>query len=430
MDPLYVSCAAAAAAAHPHRATYGPPRGALRCPMTDDTLPSTTRTATTRACSSRTPGARSPIRRPTSSRYLEPGITLLDVGCGPGTITAEFAERLAPGRVVGLDASAEVIEKAEQLGSPAEFVVGDAYALPFDDATLRHRARPPDPPAPRRPGAGPARVAPSRQARRHRRGPRRRLRRHVLVAATAGPDAWLDLYERVHRSNGGEPDAGRRLKSLGARRRLRGCRGHRHRSGTSTTPPTGSGGASMWERRVLDSAFATDALAKGLATQSELDAISRGLACLGGRSARGGSRCRTGRSSPDPEPRHPANARVAAKERLQRSHCKEVLAKNSLQCYLCMHGHHTRREAGPHRTASSTSTASRGSRTRCGCRSSIGCRCTARRPRAGSARHSASRAVRPATTCASSRSTASCARSRAAAPVASAGGSALRAASR
>ena len=31
---------------------------------------------------------------------------------------------------------------------------------------------------------------------------------------------------------------------------------------------------SMWQRRVLDSAFAADALDKGLATQSDLDAIS------------------------------------------------------------------------------------------------------------------------------------------------------------
>ena len=51
-----------------------------------------------------------------SASYLMPhlraGASLLDVGCGPGTITAEFAERLSPGRVVGLDASAEVIVRA------------------------------------------------------------------------------------------------------------------------------------------------------------------------------------------------------------------------------------------------------------------------------------------------------------------------------
>ncbi len=39
--------------------------------------------------------------------HLRPGQALLDVGCGPGTITADFAKRLSPGRVCG-------IEKAER----------------------------------------------------------------------------------------------------------------------------------------------------------------------------------------------------------------------------------------------------------------------------------------------------------------------------
>jgi len=38
------------------------------------------------------------------SGRLIPGLSLLDVGCGPGTITVEFADQLVPGRVFGLDA--------------------------------------------------------------------------------------------------------------------------------------------------------------------------------------------------------------------------------------------------------------------------------------------------------------------------------------
>ena len=33
--------------------------------------------------------------------HLDPGLSLLDVGCGPGTITVDLARRLAPGRVTG-----------------------------------------------------------------------------------------------------------------------------------------------------------------------------------------------------------------------------------------------------------------------------------------------------------------------------------------
>ena len=42
--------------------------------------------------------------------HLEAGQSLLDVGCGPGTITIDLARRLAPGRVVGVDMAAEVVE--------------------------------------------------------------------------------------------------------------------------------------------------------------------------------------------------------------------------------------------------------------------------------------------------------------------------------
>jgi len=41
--------------------------------------------------------------------HLHPGDTLLDVGCGPGTITADLAAAVAPGRVVAIDRSADVL---------------------------------------------------------------------------------------------------------------------------------------------------------------------------------------------------------------------------------------------------------------------------------------------------------------------------------
>ena len=48
---------------------------------------------------------------------LSPGMTLLDVGCGPGTITCDLARRLAPGQVIGVDVSAEVVEEATAAGA-------------------------------------------------------------------------------------------------------------------------------------------------------------------------------------------------------------------------------------------------------------------------------------------------------------------------
>src|SRR3954468_16589127 len=62
--------------------------------------------------------------------HLTPGMDLLDLGCGPGTTTGDLAGRVAPGRVLGVDASDDVIAKARAIADGrAEFVVGDAYDL-------------------------------------------------------------------------------------------------------------------------------------------------------------------------------------------------------------------------------------------------------------------------------------------------------------
>ena len=78
-----------------------------------------------------------------SAAYLAPHLTsgtqVLDVGCGPGTITADIGRRVAPGRVLGIDASAAVIEDARRNaggGSNVEFAVGDLYALEIADGTF------------------------------------------------------------------------------------------------------------------------------------------------------------------------------------------------------------------------------------------------------------------------------------------------------
>src|SRR5215218_2744965 len=44
--------------------------------------------------------------------HLRPGMRLLDVGCGPGSITLGLAATVAPGEVVGLDLRPEVIAQA------------------------------------------------------------------------------------------------------------------------------------------------------------------------------------------------------------------------------------------------------------------------------------------------------------------------------
>ena len=147
--------------------------------------------------------------------HLRAGLDVLDVGCGPGTVTVDLARRVAPGRVLGLDVSADPLGEARALagreGVAVEFAVGDTYALDLPDASfdvvhahqvLQHLTDP---------------VAALREMARVCRPGGLIAVRDVDYAATAwfpalpGLDRWLDLYHRVARANGAEPDAGRRL---------------------------------------------------------------------------------------------------------------------------------------------------------------------------------------------------------------------------
>ncbi len=70
--------------------------------------------------------------------HLRPGMQLLDVGCGPGTITIDLAHVVAPGGVIGIDIDPMQVKEARAMGAgrgvtKVRFEVGDAYRLPFRD---------------------------------------------------------------------------------------------------------------------------------------------------------------------------------------------------------------------------------------------------------------------------------------------------------
>ncbi len=69
------------------------------------------------------------------------GETVLDVGCGTGTLTLlAKAEAGASGKVYGIDASPEMIavarQKAVQMGQAVEFQTGVIEALPYSDKSV------------------------------------------------------------------------------------------------------------------------------------------------------------------------------------------------------------------------------------------------------------------------------------------------------
>ena len=69
---------------------------------------------------------------------LEPGLRVLDFGCGPGTISVGLARAVDPGEVHGIDIEESQINLARAAAEAgghrnATFHVGDVTDLPFDD---------------------------------------------------------------------------------------------------------------------------------------------------------------------------------------------------------------------------------------------------------------------------------------------------------
>ena len=69
---------------------------------------------------------------------LEPGMRILDCGCGPGAISLELGQAVQPGELQGLDIEQSQIEKARLRAAlagcdNAYFQVGQATDLPFEN---------------------------------------------------------------------------------------------------------------------------------------------------------------------------------------------------------------------------------------------------------------------------------------------------------
>ena len=207
---------------------------------------------------------------------LRPGLRVLDLGCGPGTISAEVAALVAPGDVVAVDIDPQVLARARAhaAGLPnLTFLEGSAYQLGFPDGcfafshahqVLQHLADP---------------VAALRElARVTQQGGTVAVRDADYGAfswypESDGLDRWLALYRAVARANGGEPDAGRHLLSWAHSAGLDQVEVHSSTWTYSAVDGAGWWGRS-WAQRVADTAFAARAVDLGLATSADLADLS------------------------------------------------------------------------------------------------------------------------------------------------------------
>jgi SAM-dependent methyltransferase len=207
--------------------------------------------------------------------HLEAGMTLLDVGAGPGTITADLAHLVT--NVTALEHSDGALDHTRAgvgTAKNVDFVVGDVHALEFPDSTfdvvhahqvLQHVADPV--------------TALAEMARVTRPGGIVAVRDSDYAAFTWFPqvpelDEWLALYRRIARMNGGEPDAGRRLMSWA---RAAGLTDVAPSASTwlFATPEDRAWWGGMWADRIIDSDIARAAVASGEALPTDLSRISR-----------------------------------------------------------------------------------------------------------------------------------------------------------
>ena len=218
--------------------------------------------------------------------HLNAGMDLIDVGCGPATITADLAGRVAPGRVVGLDAASGALEAARatlaerDLPAGVELTDGDIMSLPFDDGTfdvahahqvLQHLSDPVGALAEMRRVTRPGGIVAVRDA---------------VYSAMAwypepeGMKLWRSVYMATARANGGEPDAGGRLLAWARRAGFAEVT-----ASASTwcyaTAADRAWQSETWAQRCLTS-FGPQAVELGLARRDDLETMAHAWRQWGG----------------------------------------------------------------------------------------------------------------------------------------------------
>ncbi|MEV0803946.1 methyltransferase domain-containing protein [Kribbella sp. NPDC050281] len=208
--------------------------------------------------------------------HLRPGMALLDVGAGPGTITADLARLVEPGPATALEATDEAlgITRATfaKLDLEVEFVVGDVHALDLPDDTydvvhahqvLQHVADPVQALREMRRVCKPGGIVAVRDSDYHG---------FTWYPELPELDEWMDLYQRMARANGGEPDAGRRLLSWALEAGFEKV----DATASTWTFADEAGRAfwgGMWADRILQSAMSDQARRAGV-PEKTLNAIS------------------------------------------------------------------------------------------------------------------------------------------------------------
>ena len=207
--------------------------------------------------------------------YLLPSHTVLDIGCGPGSITLDLATHVK--KIVGIDVISSVLPSNQ---NNATFQTSDCYDLPFENNSFD--------------------IVHAHQVLQHLDNPHQAILEATRVLKPGGIlairdaaystmrgspassvlDKWRDCYQQVCQRNGAESDAGLYLQEW----MIKGGYALEDLTyTTSTVTYTSSVDAhfknawgNAWIERALKSGFATQSVNYGICNQTDLIEISEG----------------------------------------------------------------------------------------------------------------------------------------------------------
>lgn len=214
--------------------------------------------------------------------HLTPSMKILDVGCGPGTITTDLATLAHAGHVTGLDyaeaalISARAHAAAEHVPN-VDFIHGDAYALRFPDNTfdlvhahqvLQHLGDPVSALREMRRVTKPGGLVACRE------GDRDAI---IFYPDNDGLDIWWRTNQAMSKRNGGDAKGGRRLhvwaRQAGFERAAITCSTG---SWCFSSPEERQFWGGIIVDRMEQSSFAPNAIREGLLTAEEVERMKQG----------------------------------------------------------------------------------------------------------------------------------------------------------
>jgi len=212
--------------------------------------------------------------------HLRKDQNLLDIGCGPGSITIGLADYVA--RAVGVDFSDEVVQEARAAAvgkDNSEFIVASVYELPFPDDSfdvvwthqvLQHL---PDPVGALREMlrvTKPGGLVASREA---------VCSTYQMSPTLPAFERWREVYASIAHHNSAEPNAGLFLKQWFLDAGFAQdciCYGNSVVTYSSSDDSSRRAYGEAWAERSLRSSFAKQAVEYGVASPDELAMISQG----------------------------------------------------------------------------------------------------------------------------------------------------------